>query len=108
MRDQHDAAVARSVEDVRDQLLGRRRVEVRGGLVEDEHRSVCQQRAGQGDALALAAGELPPLLADERVETFRQRLDPLADSCRRERLLELAVARTGPADAKVLADARRE
>src|SRR5438105_9282799 len=33
------------------------RVERRGGLVEDEHRRVLEQRARDGEALALAAGK---------------------------------------------------
>src|SRR5690606_4512087 len=38
-----------------------------GRLVEDEDRRVLEEGAGEGDALALAAGELHPSLADEGV-----------------------------------------
>ena len=46
-----------------------------GGLVEDEHGGVAQQRAGQGEPLALAAGEGDAALADPGVEAVGQRLD---------------------------------
>ena len=48
-------------------LLDRRldlRVERAGRLVEDEDRRILEEEAGDGDALALAAGELHPALAD--------------------------------------------
>jgi hypothetical protein len=43
-------------------LVGR--IQRRGGLVEDQDRRVLQQRAGDGHALLLAAGELQAALAD--------------------------------------------
>ncbi len=52
-------------------LLDRRldlRIERRGRLVEDQDRRVLEQHAGDGDALALAAGELDAALADMGVE----------------------------------------
>ena len=51
----------------RERLLDRRldlRVERRGRLVEDQDRRVLEDHAGDGDALALAAGELDAALAD--------------------------------------------
>ena len=39
-------------------------VEAGGGLVEQEHRRVAQQRAGDPDPLALAAGERDALRAE--------------------------------------------
>ena len=108
MGDQYDAPVACGGEDVLEQLLRRRCVEMRGGLVEDKHRGVGEQRSGEGDPLALPPGELVSLLPDERVEALGQRANPFADPSRVECLLELVVAGIWPAEAKVLADARRE
>ena len=54
-------------------LLDRRfhfRVERRGRLVEDEDRRILEEHAGDGDALALAAGKLGAALADMRVEAL--------------------------------------
>ena len=81
---------------------------MRSGLVEHENRRLREQRAGESDSLALAARELAPLLAHEGVEAVRQRTHPLSDPRRVERLLDLAVAHPGPAEPKILADARRE
>ena len=43
------------------------RIERARRLVEDQDRRVLQQHAGDGDALALAAGQLHAALADVRV-----------------------------------------
>src|SRR5262245_49106204 len=51
------------------QLFGRR-VEPRGGLIEDQDRRVADDGAGDGDALALAAGKRHAALADHRIVTF--------------------------------------
>ncbi|CAM5401728.1 hypothetical protein SSTU70S_03671 [Stutzerimonas stutzeri] len=48
-----------------------------GGLVEDQHRGVLEQRAGDGQALALAAGEHHAVLADLGVD-LGQAVDELA------------------------------
>ena len=47
-------------------------VERAGGLVEDEDGRVFQDGAGDGDALALAAGEFHAALADERAVALRE------------------------------------
>ena len=47
-------------------------VDRRQRLVEHQDRRVAQQRAGDGDALALAARELDALLADHRAVALRQ------------------------------------
>ena len=51
------------------------RIERAGGFVENEDRRVFQQRAGDGEALAFAAGEKPAALADARFEAFGIALD---------------------------------
>ena len=50
----------RQVVERREQQLLRRRVERRGRLVEDDDRGVAQDRPGDRDPLALAAGEVVP------------------------------------------------
>jgi hypothetical protein len=66
------------------QVVGERRrglrFEVGGGLVEVEHREVGQQRAGQGQPLALAARDPCALLADQCVPAVGQRADPVEDA----------------------------
>ena len=52
-------------------------VERRGRLIEQDDRRVLDQRAGNGDALALAAGELQPVLADRRIVSARQAEDEI-------------------------------
>ena len=55
-----------------------RRVEVAGGLVGEQHRRLGHQRAGDGDALLLAAGELggPVRAAVGEADRARSRLAP--------------------------------
>ena len=93
MRDQEDGAVAGRVEDVGDERLGRVRVEVRRRLVEEEHRRVREQRPRDDEPLALAAGEPPSLLADERVQPVRERRDPVGEPRTPQGVDELVVGR---------------
>src|SRR5581483_3039549 len=46
-------------------------------FVEDEDRRVLEQRAGDGEALALAAGQQPAALADAGLEALRVAVDEL-------------------------------
>ncbi len=55
----------------------RLRVEGGGRLVEDQDRGVLEDGAGDRDPLAFAAGELRPLLADQRVVAHRQAHDEI-------------------------------
>ena len=52
-------------------------VERRGRLVEDQDARIADQRAGDGDALALAAREVGAALVDDRVVAVRQLEDEL-------------------------------
>ena len=54
-------------------------VERRGRLVEHQDRRPLQDRAGDGDALLLAARQFEPALADLRVVAHRQRADEAVD-----------------------------
>ena len=60
-----------------DRLLGFA-VERRRCLVEQQERRILEKRARDGDALALAAGQLDAALADERSHAFGQVLDKFA------------------------------
>ena len=53
------------------------RIDRRGGLVEDQDSRVDQQRPGDADPLALAAGEELPPLADQRIVAVGQAQDEL-------------------------------
>jgi hypothetical protein len=48
-----------------------------GAVVEDEEPGIGEERAGDGDALQLAAGEADAALADDRVVALRQGVDEL-------------------------------
>src|SRR5690349_13311177 len=79
MRDHERAAVARKpVELLLDCPLG---VRVQRGrrLVEDQDRRVFENRACDGDALSLAAGQHDAALADDRLVLLRQRGDETVD-----------------------------
>ena len=68
-------------------LLGRRAIEVAGGLVGDDQRRIADQRAGDRDALLLAAGELVRVVLHAVGETDERerRLDALAPLAPRQR-----------------------
>ena len=55
------------------------RIDRRERLVEQQDRRVAQQSAGDGDALALAAGELDALLADDGAIALGQARDEIMD-----------------------------
>ena len=79
VRDQHDglAAVVQLLEDAHD-LFGRARVEVAGRLVGEEDGRIGDQRAGDGHALLLAAGELRRLVVLAAGEADAVRARPSA------------------------------
>ena len=108
MGDEQHRPVGGAVEDVVDQALGGRRVQVGGRLVEHEHRRVREQRAGDDQALALATGELAALLADEGVPAVGKAADPVEDPRPPECVLELLVGGLRASEADVLVDRRRE
>ena len=80
-------------------------VERAGRLVEHEHGRVAQDRAGDRDALLLAAGEAEAALADDGVVALGERRDRLVDLGGAGRLLDLLVGRVRPREAQVLAHA---
>ena len=78
-------------------------VERRGRLVEHEHGRVAQDRAGDRDALLLAAGEAEAALADDGVVAVGQRGDRVVDLGGAGGVLDLVVGRVRPREAQVLA-----
>ena len=91
-QDQGRAALHQPVERLLDHrlVLG---VDRRQRLVEHQDRRVAQQRAGDGDPLALAARELDALLADRRLVALRQGQDEVVDVGRARGVLEVVVRR---------------
>ena len=53
------------------------RIEGRGGFIEQDDGRVLDQRARDGDALALAAGQLQAVLADRGVVARREAFDEI-------------------------------
>ena len=83
-------------------------VEVGGGLVEDEDGSVMEDRSGDRQALALAAGEVLALLAHVGVVPLGQAGDGVVDVRLAGGLGDLVIAGLGPAQGDVLANAALE
>src|ERR1700730_9568306 len=81
VRDDHHRAPARHALEIGvDQRLTLR-IERRGRLVEDHQPGIDDQRARDGDALALAAGEIGRALLDPRLITLGQTFDELLGAC---------------------------
>ena len=75
-----------------------------GRLVQDQDRRVLQQRAGDRQALALAAGQRRAALADHRVVALRLAHDEVVRFGHAAGLFQLRLGRVGPADQQVVAD----
>ena len=97
MGDQQHGLLGGGAEHVVDQLVRGAGIQVGGRLVEHQHRCVGEQRAGEHDPLPLSAGERLALLADDRVKAVRKLACPLPDPSAAQRLLDVAVARSGRA-----------
>jgi hypothetical protein len=79
VRDDERRAVARQpLERLAHRRLAER-VEVRGRLVEHQHRGILEERARDGHALALASRQPSPALTDHRVEAVGQSVDHLGE-----------------------------
>ena len=101
--DQGGAPRGEAVERLLDQRLGAG-VEGGGGLVQEQHRRVAEHGAGDGDALALAAGEVGAARAGEAVEAGGELVGELGDGGFAGRGLDLGVGGVEAAEADVLAD----
>src|SRR5690606_2376398 len=84
------------------------RIERARRLVEQQDRRVLEERAGDRDALALAAREPHAALAEERVVALGQRANELVGGRRARGRLDLLVARARTSVANVLAHGRAE
>ena len=78
-------------------------VDAGGGLVQDQDAGVDQDGPGDGEALALAAGEAHPPLADQGVVALRELGDEVVRVRRPRRRLDLLLGRLGAPVADVLA-----
>ena len=83
------------------------RVDARGEIVEQQHARVQRQRAGQHDALLLAARQAAAALGDDGVELVGQAVDEIGQLGGRDRLLEVRVG-DGLAEGDVLAQRQVE
>ena len=104
MGDDESRAAARRVVQRRLQLPLGFGVERAGRLVEDHDRRVFQQRAGDGEALALAARKIAAALADDRLQPAGLLRDELGRLRPFQRERDFVGARVGLADAQVLLD----
>ena len=102
MRDgDHRAADEQPRQGLLDRLL-RFGIERRGRLVEQDDRRAAQERPGDRQPLALAAGELQPALADDGVEALRHALDEFGAARLLGGAIDLGVARLRLAVAEIL------
>ena len=105
--DERGAALHQPVERRLHQRLALR-VERGGRLVEQQDRRVLQDGAGDGEALALAAGQRDAALAELGVVALRQGADEPVGGGERGRAAHIAPRRVRAAVADVVGDARAE
>ena len=99
--DQGGAALHQPIEGLLDDRLALG-VDRRQRLVEDQDGRVAEEGAGDGDALALAAGQAHPALAHDGLIALGQARDELVGVGRPRRRLQLRRRRLGLAHAQVL------
>ena len=80
------------------------RIEMRGRLVQDQNRRVLEDGAGDGDALALAAGEPRAAFADARLQPLRQGGHEVVQCRAADRLRQRGLGRIRPGDEDVGAE----
>ena len=79
-------------------------IDRRGGLIEDEQRGLGQERAGDGDELALAGGDCAAVLVDDGVVAIGQRVNETVHIGRLCRRNDFFVRRVQATVADVLHD----
>ena len=99
--DQRGAALLHVVERALNLVLGGA-VDGAGGVVQDQDARVLQERARQGDALPLAAGQRHPALADDRVVAVPKRLDEVVSRGRPRRGFQVGAAGAGAGEGDVV------
>ena len=105
--DEGGPAFAKSFHRLLDQPL-RLRVHARRGVVQNQHARIHQERARDGDALALAAAERHAALANDRVVAVRQLADEFMRLRRARAFFNLRPRRLRPTVGDVLSDRRAE
>src|SRR5271154_2122088 len=108
MCDEQGRFLARSSKRVRDDRIGRWRVEMLARLIQDEHRKVREQRTRESKALALATRQARSVLTDLCVEAPRQARDPLQQARTGKRGFQLILACLASRQAEVLSERRVE
>src|SRR6185312_4802838 len=83
-------------------------VERTGGLVEDQYGGILEDGPGDGDPLALAAGELDPAVADDGGVFLGKALDEFRGVGLPRRRPDLLLARPRPAVTDVLGNGTAE
>ena len=76
-------------------------VERAHGLIHEQERRVCQQRARDAETLSLPAGEFDALVADDRIEAIRQASMKSSAWARRAAVLISASTRAGLTSVKL-------
>ncbi len=105
--DQHRGLCGQFEDDIA-QCLFVDRVELRGHLVEEEQARAAQQGAGDGDALAFAAGEGDAPVADRRVQALGQPGDQGVQAGAGDRLRQPLLGGVGGREEQVLAEGARQ
>src|SRR5581483_9285489 len=108
VRDDQRRPVARRSAQPRADLGLRRRVDRRGRVVEDEDARIDRERSRDRDALALAARQGDPALADHGVVALGQSLDELVCLRGARGRLDGGVVEVAASERDVLPDGRRE
>ena len=107
MGDEQRRAALAGAHDLPHHLALGERVEVGGGLVEEEEGRVLQQGPCEGEALPLAPRELVALLADPGVEPLREARHEVVEAGRGQGGPQLRLARARGGEDEVLAQGSR-
>ena len=108
MGDQQQRAPGRGGQEIPQQRRAHTGIEMGRGLVEDQQLRIGEQGPGQGQPLALAAGQRGAVRADRRVPAERQRSDPVQQLDPGGGLGELLVGGRGPGQPEVFPQRRVE
>ena len=104
--DQRGAPSHQHLQRLLDQVFGLR-IQRGGGLIQQQDRRIAQQRAGDGDALALPARQTRPALSDPGLVSFRELRDELVGVSRFSGCAHLFLGRARPAVADIFQDRTR-
>ena len=102
MRDKQHGDLAFKLIDRSGEMFGGGQIEVAGGFVEYQDSRALQERASDGKALLLAAGESHAVLADLRLVAFGQVLDGIVNLRHLAGLHHLFESRVGIGEREIL------